>query len=688
MNMRTRKNCFLRWNTCLLACMAAWLTVASIQAQTKAPAVTFVQPETSQRWTANLPDNEKYLLSIAPPNFYHFGAANIGEITNVERFTLKFAETTKLTKIASSPDFKLEPESSCAEGRTYTADTSCVLIVHFTPQGPGHRLGHLTISHDQSSTPIHFAFGGYAYAPVISFVPSEIVTVSKTLALGVGVLSGAGNLAVSGDTLLIGDSGNGHLLSMDSSGNLATLATGYTGLYGVTADQFGQIYFDVPSTGKMYEIYDYGPVVQASGTGAAACPYTAPCSLSSEALGTPGEMSMTAYNQLFFVDSHQGAAFSQVQPVPANLTFLYDPFPYQQSPSAAMVADNSGNLFSLWANGSVCEIVEQGLYDAEHSNVSFIKVAGGHTCGFSGDGGVATNAEVGNLIGQMAFDAAGNLYFTDKANNRVRRIDYSTGVIRTIAGNGVAGFSGDGSGATSAQLANPTGVGVDSLGQVFIIAGDKAASTTQVVRRVTTFGKLVFPSTKSGTTSASSTILVTNTGNTTMTLTGTSFTNANPTEFKVDPTTTTCNLTPGSYLSIGQSCQISFVFAPAGTGLRSAYFNLLSNTTQGVNLVILSGVGLAPATATFIAPSSGASLAANAKVTMSVSVTAAGAHPPTGPVTFKVDGKQVGAAVALVSGVASTSMGSLPVGSHTFTASYSGDKWNSSATASQTTTVK
>src|SRR5437868_3050620 len=269
----------------------------------------------------------------------------------------------------------------------------------------------------------------------------------------------------------------------------------------------------------MYEIYDYGPVVQASGTGTISCPASSPCTLSSEALGTPGEMSMDPYNHLFFVDSHQGGALSTVQPTPANLIFLYDPFPYQTSPANPAAIDASDNIYSLWASSGNCEIVQQTLYNAENNNAAFTKIAGGHTCGFSGDGGLAGNAEIGNSIGQFVFDAAGDMYFSDTKNQRVRRIDYNSGIIRTIAGNGTAGYTGDGSKATSAKLNNPTGVAVDSQGAVYIISNSATTGTAQVIRKVGPQGFVAFPNQGKGTASVPQFVKVTNTGNSAMVLT-------------------------------------------------------------------------------------------------------------------------------------------------------------------------
>ena len=88
---------------------------------------------------------------------------------------------------------------------------------------------------------------------------------------------------------------------------------------------------------------------------------------------------------------------------------------------------------------------------------------------FAGDGGQAKGAYLSQPY-DVASDAAGNLYIADTANQRVRFIDAVSGKISTIAGNGTQGFSGDGGLATAAELSNPEAVAVDSAGTVLYIA--------------------------------------------------------------------------------------------------------------------------------------------------------------------------------------------------------------------------
>jgi hypothetical protein len=97
------------------------------------------------------------------------------------------------------------------------------------------------------------------------------------------------------------------------------------------------------------------------------------------------------------------------------------------------------------------------------------RVAGNFTVGYSGDGGSATSAQLSRPQG-LAVDGAGNLFIADSNNHSIRKVSVS-GIITTVAGNGTSGSSGDGDPATSAQLSYPQGLAVDGAGNLFI-AGD------------------------------------------------------------------------------------------------------------------------------------------------------------------------------------------------------------------------
>src|SRR5262249_54899507 len=88
--------------------------------------------------------------------------------------------------------------------------------------------------------------------------------------------------------------------------------------------------------------------------------------------------------------------------------------------------------------------------------------------GFPGDGGPADKAKLDQPF-DVAFDKAGNLYFSDTFNHRIRRVDAKTGVITTVAGNGKKGFGGDGGKATDAMLNEPYGICFDQKDNLYIV---------------------------------------------------------------------------------------------------------------------------------------------------------------------------------------------------------------------------
>ncbi|MET9953861.1 RICIN domain-containing protein [Streptomyces sp. NPDC006339] len=147
--------------------------------------------------------------------------------------------------------------------------------------------------------------------------------------------------------------------------------------------------------------------------------------------------------------------------------------------------DSTGTLyFSDYKNHRVRKITSDGKVST---------VAGTGTPGHRGDNGAAVSAQLNHPRG-VALDSEGNLYIADDQNHRVRKVT-ADGIISTVAGTGVAGFSGDGRAATSARLNQPYGVVVDSAGVLYISEWGHDR-----IRKVTTDGKI---STIAGTGAAS-----------------------------------------------------------------------------------------------------------------------------------------------------------------------------------------
>jgi hypothetical protein len=155
---------------------------------------------------------------------------------------------------------------------------------------------------------------------------------------------------------------------------------------------------------------------------------------------------------------------------------------------------NRGHIKTRWVAGlSTAVLAGGGLFASAAGATTppqITTVAGNYKLGggYSGDGGVAVNAQLHSPTG-VALDVAGSLYISDTANNRVRKVVMPTAInqdiISTVAGNGSAGFSGDGGPATQASLDKPTGVAVDSHGNIYI-----ADTLNNRIREVNTSGTI------------------------------------------------------------------------------------------------------------------------------------------------------------------------------------------------------
>jgi serine/threonine-protein kinase len=250
-------------------------------------------------------------------------------------------------------------------------------------------------------------------------------------------LDGAGNI-------YIADAGNNRIRRVDASGTITTVAG--AGRYSFSGDG--------------------GPAIQAH-------------------LATPTSVALDPTGNLFIADTDNNRirrldASGIITTVAGTSAagFSGDGGPATQARLAkptGVVLDPAGNLFIADTNNNSIRRID--LFG------TITTIAGTGTAGFSGDGGPAVSAQLA-APGGLAVDTDGRIYITDNGNNRVRRVSAS-GVITTIAGTGVAGFSGDGGPATEAQFADPGSVTVDGEGHIYI-----ADSGNNRIRRIDVFGTI------------------------------------------------------------------------------------------------------------------------------------------------------------------------------------------------------
>ena len=154
-----------------------------------------------------------------------------------------------------------------------------------------------------------------------------------------------------------------------------------------------------------------------------------------------------------------------------------------------LALDRNGNLY-------LAELTRVRKLEALTGIIS--TVAGTGIYGFSGDGGLATNASL-NSVESIATDSTGNLYIADSGNRRIRKVAAGTGIITTVAGNGTSGFGGDGGQATNATLGERHGIAVDAAGNLFLadfccstrigkISVRKISATTGVITSIVAGG--------------------------------------------------------------------------------------------------------------------------------------------------------------------------------------------------------
>jgi streptogramin lyase len=114
-----------------------------------------------------------------------------------------------------------------------------------------------------------------------------------------------------------------------------------------------------------------------------------------------------------------------------------------------------------------CDLDNQRIRRLDLASKQVTTVAGNGQRGYQGDGGPAVNASL-SAPHELTFDSKGDLYFAERDNNVVRKVDMKTGIISTVAGTGTAGYSGDGGPAAQAQLRQPHCVLIDRDGTLLI----------------------------------------------------------------------------------------------------------------------------------------------------------------------------------------------------------------------------
>ncbi len=384
-----------------------------------------------------------------------FGSVSVGTSTPVT-LTLNFTFDTGGTIQAPSVvtqglaglDFTDAGTGSCTTNGTsyaYNAGDSCTVDVTFTPLNPGQRTGAVELIGPNGSIVKVYVNGiglagqaGFEGASVITTLPvSALPPPANSYPLGI-TTDAAGNVYIGeNNTCLVIKKTIATGVSSVVAGN-GTCANSPSGIGGPATSATLTQPTSVAVNGR-------GDILVASSPSSAIYKIDARTGIITTVAGTPGSRGY----------SPDGTLATSAQ--------LFYPF--------YVTVDNTGNFY----------IAEDTIRKVDAVTGLLTTVAGNHAAGagYSGDGGLATNAQIYNPYG-IAFDAQNNLYIADDGNNAVRKVDASTGVITTVAGTpGSAGFSGDGGLASNAKLNDPEDLSFDAAGNLYI-----ADSTNLVVRKV------------------------------------------------------------------------------------------------------------------------------------------------------------------------------------------------------------
>jgi uncharacterized protein (TIGR03437 family) len=268
--------------------------------------------------------------------------------------------------------------------------------------------------------------------------------------------------------------GNG-TLSYSGDGGAASKAQ-LNAPQGVAADAAGNVYLADTLNNVVRKISPNGTISNYAGNGGAGSSGDGSAATSAQLNGPQG-LAVDASGNLFIADTlnakvRKVSTSGVISTVAGSGTAGYGgdgaaAASAQLNLPIGVAVDSSGNLY-------IADFGNSRVRKVSANNIS--TVAGNGSFGYSGDGGPAAKAQLNGPQG-VAVDAAGNLYIADSQNNLIREVTPG-GLIATVAGNGVAGYSGDGGQATSAQVGNPVGLTVDSAGNIYTV--DASARVRQV----------------------------------------------------------------------------------------------------------------------------------------------------------------------------------------------------------------
>jgi large repetitive protein len=644
-------------------------------------------------------------------------ATTAGTVTSVE----------VLTAGAAGADFAVGTGTPTCAPRPVTLPYTCTEPVTFTPSSPGPRVGAVVLVGTVGSVPTVL---GTAYVQGIGQGP-----------LGVAIPGNEITLAGDGNYLgAVGDAGPATAaelylpssIVLDGAGNLYIADSAHNRIRLVCASGTSATISGTSCSGA-------GIISTIAGDGSAGTSANGPAS--SSVLSDPSGVALDGAGNLYIADTGNDiireivAATGQIVTVAGGATTVCvaatDVVGDGCAPLEATLSQPEGLTLDVYGNLYIADTANQRIREVTAGSIT--TVAGNGTAGNIGDTGKAVQAEL-NTPYAVAFDASGNMYVPDSANNRVRLVTAIGGaitpasIITAFAGTGAAGDAGDTEAATNAELWGPSGVALDAAGNVYIADTDNNAirkvnsSTGDISTMIedgigTYYGDGAFTAVslfapvgimldgkgnlyiadsldmevrqiqsnltvldyttpvRQGTQSAAMPATIENDGNAALDLTA-----INPlANAQLDPVTTTC-VVGAPNLAVSADCVVGAILAPTlASNPLIADIDAVSVAVNSPLQIELIGIALAANSTTTTVTSVPNPSAFGQAVTFTVTVaTGTGTGNLTGTVsladTFNGTTTVLATGLALnTSYVAHFTIATLAVGLHSIVASYSGD---------------
>ncbi len=582
-----------------------------------------------------------------------FPSTPVGSTSATMPLTFVINQSVNLSA-ASGPDFSITSNTcsgTLSPANPGSVPNTCQVFLRFTPTRPGLRNGSVRLTDSISGKTVVQGLQAVATGSLSVFTPGTVNTIASPLAAptaiavdstGNAYVLEAGTISGTADLLLLPAGGGAPQTVIPQGAGLLTPSA-------LAIDSAGNYFIADATHGTISRFGADGTINTSYITG----------------LDTPTAIYTDGFDNLFIAQAGTTHNVIEVYLGGSRRTISAS----FVSPSGLFL-DLNGILYIADSGGHFVYAVDKSgiLHQVAGNGTTTTTVPGQAT----GTGLIAPSSISG--------DAAGDLYITDAAADRVYTVYASTtsngSNIATVFGTGTPGKAGDGGFSTLAQVSNPVSAAVDGSSNLFVVdQGNSSVREITYPNPTLAFGAIAI-----GQISPALRQNISNFGTDNLSLTA-PFSTSDP-HFTVDSNSTTC----GTTIIAGSTCSIGFIFTPTVTGPLSASLTLASNSYNSPQPIQLTGSGKLPLQLQFTLPAQTEIYGQPFPETVLVSN---GSPAPTGTITFSI-GKVTLCKLTTTLGPTTTCNApnsGLAIGTYSVTFSYTGDTNYASASGTVTLTV-